>query len=201
MNQILELNANLNATNDSQAGGSFFPTAYAPASLVGSRLVLTHAEAAALSTTSIGTLYGGIYQYVKFVSTGVKGQIYAWDVVANTGITDFEVVVPSSLAIEGQLAGIGLCAVTANNYGWLQVDGLATVLYRSTVTDTTAGDMVFQLTTTATADAIADGTGTFIAGGAKGIKSWIGTAYEAPANGALKLVMLRTLFQNYGQMF
>lgn len=201
MNQILELNANLNATNDSQAGGSFFPTAYAPASLIGSRLFLTHAEAAALSTTSIGTLYGGIYQYVKFVSAGVRGQIYSWDVVANTGITDFEVVLPSSLAIEGLLGGIGLCTVTAGNYGWLQVDGLAGVKYRATVTDKLAGNIVTQLTTTATADAIANSTGSWIGGGALGIKNIIGTAYELPTDGGVNLVMLRGLFQNYGQQW
>lgn len=201
MNKIIELNQNLNEVNDATIGGSFFPSTLAPTSLLGTRLVLTHAEAAALSKTATGTLYGGIYQYVLYTSAGVRGQIYAWDVVANSGIPGFSVVLPSTAPIEGTLAGISLSTVTAGRYGWLQVDGLASVLYRASVTDKTAGNLVLQLTTTATADAIADGTGTYISGGTKGLKNIIGTAYDAPTDGGVNRVTLRGLYQNYGDQY
>lgn len=201
MNLITSVNQQLNKVNDATIGGAFYPSSLAPTSLLGTRLVLTHAEAAALSDTSVGMLYGGIYQYVKFSTAGVRGQIYSWDVVANTGPTSYAVVTPTSLAIEGLIAGVALNTVTVNQYGWLQVDGLAGVLYRSSVTDATAGNIVTQLTTTATADAIANATGTWIAGGALGLKNVIGTAYELPVNSLVKLVMLRGIFQNYGSQY
>jgi len=53
------------------------------------------------------------------------------------------------------------------------------------------------VTTTATADAIADATGTYISGGVKGLKNIIGTAYDTPTDGGFKRVFLRLPF-NFG---
>lgn len=150
------------------------------------------------STPSTQRLYGGWYQYVKFSSTVARGEIVVWDVAANAGWTDFEVIKPSASAHEGFGFGIALGTGTSGRYGFIQVSGLANVLYRASVTDATLGNIVLQLTTTATADAIAESTGSYISGGVKGLKNIIGTAYDIPANGAVKLVMLKNNCFNFG---
>jgi hypothetical protein len=91
---------------------------------------------------------------------------------------------------------VTLNAPTKGNFGIIQVGGIASVLFRASVTDKTAGNLVLQLTTTATADAIAESTGTYISGGVKGLKNIIGTAYEAPGDGAISRVWLKNLGLN-----
>lgn len=188
----------LNAVNDAAIGGG-------PADALGQGLadgqlgVIVGYDRDQISRAydnSVGVLYAGLYQYVKFLSSSTasnaRGQIVFW-----SDFDDYVVTPDATAATEGWIAGITLNAVTKGRYGWIQVGGLATVLYRAAVTDTTNGDLVFQLTTTNTADALADATGTFISGGAKGLKSLLGIAVEAPANGALKLVQLRYIALNY----
>lgn len=143
-------------------------------------------------------LYAGYYQYVKAVSTLARGQIGVFDTAANTGWTDFEFTSTISAPLEGFAYGIALGAVTSGRYCFVQVSGLANVLFRGTVTDKTAGNIVLQLTTTNTADAIADSTGSYISGGTKGIKNIIGTAYNAPTDAGVTLVMLKNNCWNLG---
>lgn len=155
----------------------------------------TTQEIAALSKSSVGTLYGGLYQVVKFKSgtsaSNARGQLVFWSTPGS-----FEVTPDATSALEGAIAGVTLNAVTKGNYGIIQVAGIASVLFRASVTDKTAGNLVIQLTTTATADAIAESTGSYISGGVKGLKNIIGTAYEAPSDGGITRVWLKNLGLN-----
>jgi hypothetical protein len=71
------------------------------------------------------------------------------------------------------------------------VAGKASVLFRASVTDKTNGNIVLQLTTTNTFDAIAAGTGSYISGGVKGLLNIVGTCLEAPTDGGVNLISLR----------
>lgn len=177
----------LNAEDVAYAGG-FQGLAGAPGEL-GQMVSIGDALALKLSKTSTGTLYGGIYQKVRFLATStaanLRGGAVCWQDRANF------VVTPDQTAItEADFAGIGLMVNTKGNYGFIQVAGKATIAYRASVTSTNVSDLVLQLTTTNTFDAIADATGSYISGGVKGLKNIHGIAIEAPANSGLKLASI-----------
>jgi hypothetical protein len=148
--------AYLNDVNDSVVGGQIqsVPTAV-PATqgiqtLPGDRIILDDVTALALSDTTIGTLYGGIYMYVQATYTTTApavGQI-AFFKTADIGST----TLPNSYIAYGDaqptttvpsyVLGIFISAPTKGNYAWIQIAGVATVLFDSTVTATTTGHMV-----------------------------------------------------------
>lgn len=192
----------LNTANDTVPGQSVQPDGlWGYQGLVGKIIQLSGESAAKYSDTSVSTLYGGFYQYVKAATALVKGDIVCWTAVGATppGEENFQVTHTNTAPLEGQIAGVALGTVTSGNYCFIQTGfgGLAWVNYRASVTDKTAGNLVLQLTTTATADAIADATGTYISGGVKGIKNIIGTAYDTPTDGGFKRINLRLPF-NFG---
>ena len=166
---------------------------------LGKRFTITSEEALSLSSTLALRLFEGTYQYVKFVTAVARGEICAWSLNGATvpGIKNYEVTDTIAIATEGSVAGIALGTVTAGNYGFIQTQGLASVQFRASVTSTVDGSLVLQLTTTNTADAIADATGSYISGGALGLKNIIGRCQGAPANGAISLVNLFGIPQVY----
>lgn len=143
-----------------------------------------------LSKTATGTCYAGLYQIVQFKSTSTaapaKGSAYFWSDRAN-----FIVTPDGTVASEADFAGVGLMANTKGSFGVIQVAGKASVLFRASVTDKTAGNLIIQLTTTNTFDAIAESTGSYISGGVKGLKNIVGAALEAPTDGGVNLITLR----------
>jgi len=165
---------------------------------LGQLYAFTNADALRHSSAAATRLYGGLYQYVKAGTALTKGQIVQWDTAANLGWTAFQVTSTVTAPAEGFGYGIACSTVTINRYAFIQVSGLANVLYRASVTSKVLGNIVIQLTTTATADAIADATGTYISGGALGLKNLIGTAYTIPVDGAIGLVMLKNNCINEG---
>jgi|SoiMethySBSTD1v2_1073268.scaffolds.fasta_scaffold262778_2 hypothetical protein len=173
----------LNSEDVAYAGG-YQGLAGAPGEL-GQIVSIGDALALKLSKIATGTLYGGLYQKVQFKSgssaSNIRGGALIWYDRANF------IVTPDLAAVtEGDFAGIGLMANTKGNYGFIQVAGKCTIQYRASVTDTNVSDLVLQLTTTNTFDAIADATGSYISGGTKGLKNIVGVAIEAPANSGLK---------------
>ena len=130
----------LNDVNDATAGGvvaSVPAGAQGPQAsqlLPGDRIVLDDATALALSDTAIGTLFGGVYMYVKstivtraivrggiaFFKTADIGSAYAVYSDADPSTT-----VPS------HIAGIYINVITTAFYGWIQVAGAASVLFDS----------------------------------------------------------------------
>lgn len=180
------------------AAGARFP------GLLGQTVVHSNSTALKDSNTTVGTLFAGVYQLVKF-STAVagttgfagtvkQGSLVFWDTLANNGQATFTVT-DVVTATSDFKAGVVVSADTAianvaGQFGWIQVAGLATVLY-GTVTSAVIGNTVIQTSlTTNTFDAIADAGTTFATNG--GAKLFVGTAYELPATGTLKRVWMST---------
>ncbi len=173
-------------TEDNASAGGYSGLAGAPGEL-GQMVAIGDALALKMSKTTVGTLYGGIYQKVLFKSgssaSNARGGALRWSNRAT-----FEVTPDQTAITEGDFAGIGLMVNTKGNYGIMQVAGKCSVLFRASVTDKTNSNIVLQLTTTNTFDAIADATGTYISGGVKGLKNIVGVALEAPTDGGVNLV-------------
>lgn len=152
--------------------------------------IVEHSNATALldSYTTTGTLYAGRYQLVKLTSAVSRGEIVFWDTLANNGLNDYEVT-HTVTAPAMFKAGIAVCDGTSGEYAFIQVSGLASVLFRASVTSKVLGNLVVQTSaTTATADAIADATDFFTS--ALTFKQIVGIAYELPADGSITRVIL-----------
>lgn len=155
--------------------------------MLGQVIILSQSEASKASLSSVGTLYEGAYQLVKLSSDIVRGELLFWDTNANNGLADYEVT-HTVAATTMFRAGVAICAGTSGQYAYIQVAGLATCLYKSSVTDTTIGNLVLQDSATSPkVDAIAD-AGAFAT--ALAVKRLVGIAYEAPANDGLKKVIM-----------
>lgn len=167
--------------NNEDVTSAIFNSLAYPKGMLGKIVAITRERAAQLSYPTTGTLYEGLYQCVRFLSSStasnIRGGALCWSDRANF------VVTPDQLATtEEDFAGVGLMANTKGNYGWIQVAGQCSIKYRASVTDATLGNLVLQLTTTNTFDAIADATGTYISGGVKGLKNIVGVANVLPVN-------------------
>lgn len=164
---------------------------------VGGILTLDAKTALKLSdTVNVGTLYAGLYQYVKFkadsTASNARGQVVFW-----SDFDNFEVTPDAAAAMNGKVAGITLNAVTKGQYGWIQVAGKASVKFGTVTKATPAdGDLVVLTATPAnTADAPEEATSVTSAV----LKRAMGIALEAPVTDAVKLVLLRYLSLNIGQ--
>ena len=167
---------------DGQIGASYGVTQYPPTALT---------EATRLGDAAIGTLYGGLYPYFQFdassATANIRGGVLFWKDIVN-GIVTPDV----TLATQGLIAGIGLAVTVKGYYNNLQSQGLASVLFKSSITKATPaiGDLVIVDqgggTPTARGDVLADATNltSVIA------KSIIGVAYDVPVGGAVSRVML-----------
>jgi len=92
-----------------------------------------------------------VYAYVKNAEATAAlaaGQVIKWD---NAGAG----TVKKAAAAGDLLAGVAVGAITAGNYGWVQVFGLATVL---TAASTVAGDAVIAASTAGIGGRVAKGT-------------------------------------------
>jgi hypothetical protein len=142
----------LNAVNDAAAGGQIVSLpagvtgpAYS-ATQAGDRIVGDDITMLALSNTTTGTLYGGIYEYVATTASPtraiVRGGIAFW-VAADIGVS-YTISSDAQPATTSPafFAGIFINAITAGNWGWIQTAGVASVLFDSTITATTVGQQV-----------------------------------------------------------
>lgn len=174
----------------SPGAGARFP------GLLGATVVHDNASALKDSKLSVGTLYMGIYQIVKFTSAISRGQILVWDTLANNGLNDYEVTATVA-ATSAFKAGVALFtdAAATGKFGYIQVAGLATCLFDDN-TDTTIGDLVFTGTAAntpaaaATVVAIDDADVTTLAGAVGVFKYMVGIAYETPVASGLTRVLL-----------
>jgi len=141
----------LNDVNDSVAGGAVLALpsgVQAPPwsqTIPGDRICLDDASALALSDTTIGTLYGGIYQYTQAKTTTLAialGGIAFWKQAdVGTAYIVYGDAQPAA-ATPSFIAGIFINAITSGNYGWIQCAGVATVLFAAAITATTVGSLV-----------------------------------------------------------
>ena len=138
----------LNAVNDAASGGVIVSlpagvqSPYVSQTIPGDRIVLDDATALALSQTSVGTLYGGVYMYVGTVATAsaspARGLIAFWP-TGNlpNGATPSYVAssdAAPTAALPAYIAGVFINALTKGNFGWIQVAGTASVQFDGAVT-------------------------------------------------------------------
>lgn len=181
--------ARLNLVNDTVCGGASSQGTGATlyGGILGIEIEFTGDQV--FYDSSVGTLYGGVYKYVKTLSTGgngVKGKIAFWSDDANFVVT--------ATAQDGNQAGVFLNAVTAGNYCWIQVGGDASVLFADSITKETPAikDVVVVTSGAATADVEADTTNyTNLI-----YKRILGIAKAAPVGGAISVVELLDRFSS-----
>jgi hypothetical protein len=147
----------LNNINDAAQGGlvvslpAGITGPIVSATTPGDRICLDDATALALSdTVGTGTLYGGIYTYFQTLATSTaapaRGTIAFYQATdLGSGATpQYRVtadVQPTTL-LPVYFAGIFINAITKGNYGWVQVQGLASVLFDSALTAAAVGSSV-----------------------------------------------------------
>jgi hypothetical protein len=145
------------------------------------------------SKLSVGTLFEGVYQLVKFNSAMTRGQLVFWETNANNGIPNFLV---TSTVTTVSLFRAGVClftdAAATGKFGYIQVAGLASMLY-GTVAGGVIGQLVVQDTlTTAVVNSITDATQFPAATQASDFKRGpLGLAYELPVTGTVLKVLMR----------
>lgn len=112
--------------------------------LVGSKVALGPAEVRYQS--SVGTLFGGVYQYVFMTYTTTqpaRGQLVFWDLSVAESNYQVNGDAKPTTAIPTLIAGVVLqTTVTKNTYAWMQIHGRASVLPDSSIVATTAGNGV-----------------------------------------------------------
>lgn len=142
----------LNDVNDSVAGGAIvsLPAGITgpavSATQAGDRIVLDDATALALSDTTVGTLYGGVYEYVGTLSTSTaspqRGACAFWRTNELPGGATQSYVVTAdaqpSTTNPSLIAGVFISAPTKGNYCWIQIAGTASCLFDSSLTGTLA---------------------------------------------------------------
>lgn len=123
----------------------------------GDRIVFGMADALALSNTSVGTLYGGMYQYVTTYVSSVgtptinRGLFWRTASASNT-----YTVTPDESGNLGAdyWAGLSINTLVAGNSWWMQMAGKAMGLFRAVLTGVTpaAGCAVYFAAAGAGAD-------------------------------------------------
>lgn len=161
---------------------------------IGGVLFIDAAGAASLSASGQNTLYEGEYQYVKFLSTAslapAVGKFAFW-----SDRTNYVVTTDITAANIGKVAGVIIYANTKGNWGFIQIAGRATVLFKASITKATPADgdlVIIDQTPAAVGDVLADATGIT----SLTLKSTVGVAYAVPVGGAASLVDLRFIGRN-----
>jgi hypothetical protein len=183
--QIIKVSTGkLNTVNDAVAGASVASGTGASPYLGQLGKVVWFGPQDIRYDSATGTLYEGFYEYVQFRSgssaSNALGQVVFW-----YDQTNF-IVTPD--ATDGLHAGVTLNAVSKGNYGWIQVGGRASVLFRASITKATPAiaDVVVVQTGQNVADVLADAT-TFTS---PNLKLLLGIAQAAPTGGAVSVVDL-----------
>lgn len=155
---------NQNGRAGDPAPGVLVSTAQASGSIVqpyggmlGGKLTLANSEAKSMADPSVGNLYGGIYQYVQFLSTSVaapvRGQILYWS------NPDQYIVTPDyAAAVAGQIAGIAVNGTSRGNFDFIQIAGEAMVRFGTITGSGNIGDVITMLAASNVADDPAQAT-------------------------------------------
>jgi hypothetical protein len=181
----------------------------------GDRIILGHADALALSDTSnVGTLYGGLYQYVKMylssTAASVRGKLAFRYTTLNTNAEDqlHQVTADESM---GQgvncRAGVFINVLTKGNYGWIQIAGKVTLFFKASLTGTAADGVGVYAAAVGSGE---PGKVDVLAGADMGnntalyygivdnmIKRFVGVALGAPSNNNLTLVDMPIRYISY----
>jgi len=162
---------------------------------VGETITLNADDALKLSNNAVGTLYAGVYQYVRFASEGVLGKAAFWSDPDNF------VVTPDPTGIG--FAGVSLNTVTPGNYGWILVEGKVKVMGTSAITASApaVGDDLALDLSTGFFDDFADDGGSPpapVAFDGETARLFVGQWLEVPAADTLKLANISAAIKFVG---
>lgn len=162
---------------------------------------VVHSDSSALkdSKLTIGTLFNGVYQLVKFHSAVVnvlRGQLLFWDTLANNGLSQFQV---TNVPTAASFFRAGVCLFSENavggKYAYMQVAGLSSMLYANAAVGT-IGLPVIQATavdtpllTVATVNTSALATAQLT----EDVVALVGLAYETPTQNAVRRVLMNSM--------
>jgi hypothetical protein len=98
------------------------------------------------SAAAVGTLLGGIYQYVFMTFTTqqpVRGRFVSWDLSVAESLYQVNGDAKPTAAVPTLIAGVVIqTAVTVNTFAWMQIAGRASCLFDSAITAAVAGNAV-----------------------------------------------------------
>lgn len=167
---------------------------------LGKNLCVSQDQIAALTNTSIGTLYGGIYQYVRRRSTDDsspalgRGKIAFWDTTVTGFPGTFQVTTDENLSSADNavmIAGIFINNIEPGHYGFIQWLGECYVRFRSVLTS--AGAIGSRCYAAGAGDVGLDqGTADVLATDSTSLANarYLGNAFEAPTASGLTRVFL-----------
>lgn len=227
----------LNNVNDGIVGGSIssapsgLNVSQFEQNIPGDRVIFTPADAFAYANNSVGNLYTGTYRYVSFrnnsTSSPTRARAAFWDPTGGGAFTgnnigsggangaDATYIVTSDGNAANYtntlFAGVYInnitVANTANNFGWIQESGKASLKFIATLTGTPAIGVPVYLGLTAAANNNATDNGAFdVLDGANSaaiftansttgyttvgamINKYVGVAETAPSNNNISLV-------------
>lgn len=147
-----------------------------------------------------GTLFGGIYQYVRFkagaTAAPARGLLAYWD---TSVAEDLYQVTNDETIGSSPIAGVGLNAVTSGNFGWIQVGGKVTAKTRTALTLAgAAGQPMFAAYAGAGADVATVDNSAAAAYAQANInqlfRGFLGVFEGTPANASLQVAQLRPWF-------
>ena len=192
----------LNTVNDTVIGGG--STGASGSSKfqgqLGKHLWLGPDQITQMYSSTIGTLYGGRFRYVRMraadddsPAVGV-GQILFWDTTVSSWQSAYQVTRDENLSSSDNavmIAGIYLGGFTGGNYGFIQDLGMVAVRFRSVLT--AAGAIGSRCYAAGAGDTGSDqGTADVLTTDSTSLANarYLGNAVEAPAGGGLKQVLL-----------
>lgn len=155
-----------------------------------------------LYSSTIGTLYGGTFRYVRLRSTDSApaiGQIAFWDTTLTSWQTGFQVTTSEALSSVDNaimIAGIFINVITPGNYWFIQTAGMVPVKFRAVLTDAGAiGSACFAAgvgagASNACADVLSDANAVAFSDASLLMRRYLGKAVVAPTGGALSAVLL-----------
>lgn len=186
-----QVNSAFNAgTGDPQPGQSVASGTGAPQYLgiVGSRVALD--SQTVRSNTAVGTLFGGIYQYVFMTYTTTqpaRAKAVYWDLSVAESVYQVNGDPKPAAAVPTLVAGVVVQAtVTQNTYGWMQIAGRASCSFDATLIAAVAGNAV--------SPKVGSTTGTWDVGAvAAPAVLVIGNAETAPVASTISVVQLNSV--------
>ena len=185
----------LNDINDVVPGGppSASGNTQVYAAQLGSRMWLDGNSGGVRYDSTVGTLYGGCFQYVLLYASASaavtvgRPAVWAYDQVT-TCFESYTVTTDGNSAVRtGRVAGIFLNVITAGYYGRIQTKGKVKVKFTTLTGTPLDGDLVYLDSSSGLAISTLDAT-TVTAGI---LKAMIGVALGAPTTGGTTLVLLK----------
>jgi len=161
---------------------------------LGARVALGPTDVRSLA--SVGTLLGGIYQYVFMTYTTAqpaRGQLVFWDLSVAESLYQVNGDAKPTAAVPTLIAGVVInTTVTKNTYAWMQIGGRASCLFNSTITAAAAGNGVTAYISPAVASTVDVGTAlaASTAGAVAGVDTLIGVAETLPVLSTISVVQL-----------